>query len=84
MCGWARNLEISVPASFVGRSLRSLDIRNRFEVTVLMVKQRDGAGEEVVHASPGADYTFQSGDVLLVIGPNDKIQRLERGNAGAG
>ena len=76
-------VEIPVPTSFVGRSLRSLDIRNRFEVTVLMVKQRDGAGEEVVHASPGADYTFCSGDVLLVIGPNDKVQRLERGNAGA-
>jgi CIC family chloride channel protein len=75
-------VEVPVPASFVGRSLGSLDIRNRFEVTVLMVKQRDGTGEEVVHASPGADYTFRSGDVLLVIGPDDKVQHLERGQPG--
>ena len=75
-------VEVTVPASFVGQSLGSLDIRNRFKVTVLMVKQRDAAGEEVVHASPGADYTFRSGDVLLVIGPDDKVQHLERGQPG--
>ncbi len=75
-------VEVPVPASFVGRSLGSLDIRNRFEVTVLIVKQRDGAGEDVVRASPGADYTFRSGDVLLVIGPDEKVQHLERGKPG--
>lgn len=75
-------VEVPVPASFVGRSLGSLDIRNRFEVTVLIVKQQDGAGEETVHASPGADYTFRSSDVLLVIGPDDKVRCLERGQPG--
>ena len=75
-------VEVPVPASFVGRSLGSLDIRNRFEGTVLIVKQQDGAGEETVHASPGADYTFRSSDVLLVIGPDDKVRCLERGQPG--
>ncbi len=77
-------VEVPVPASFVGQSLGSLDIRNRFEVTVLMVKQRDGTGKEVVRAGPGADYTFRSGDTLLIIGPDDKVQRLERAYPGTG
>ena len=73
-------VEVPVPVSFVNQSLGSLDIRSRFEVTVLVVKQRDEAGEEVVRANPGADYTFRSGDVLLVMGSDDKLRRLERGD----
>ena len=73
-------VEVPVPVSFVNQSLGSLDIRSRFEVTVLVVKQRDEAGEEVVRANPGADYTFRSGDVLLVMGSEDKLRRLERGD----
>lgn len=72
-------VEVPVPVSFVNQSLGSLDIRSRFEVTVLVVKQRDEAGEEVVRANPGADYTFRSGDVLLVMGSDDKLRRFERG-----
>lgn len=72
-------VEIPVPARFVGRSLGSLDIRNRFQVTVLLVKQKDGGGKEVINSMPSAEYAFRPGDVMLVMGPNDKLRRLERG-----
>ena len=71
--------EICVPSAFVGQSLGSVDIRNRFGVTVLLIKQRDGAGREVIQASPGADYIFRAGDALLAIGPDDNLRQLERG-----
>ncbi|MGD8452428.1 MAG: chloride channel protein [Phycisphaerae bacterium] len=72
-------LEVPVPESFLGKSLRSLDIRNRYNVTILLIKRHDGAGEEAVNAVPSADYAFQRGDVLLVMGPDDSLRRLERG-----
>ena len=72
--------EIPVPGAFVGNSLGSLDIRNRYQVTILLLKQRSAVGEEVVNTVPSADYVFEFGDTLLVMGPNDMLRRLERGD----
>ncbi|MCK4342034.1 MAG: chloride channel protein [Phycisphaerae bacterium] len=72
--------EISVPARFVGQSLGSLNIRNRYEATILLIKQKSGAGEELVNAVPSANYVFQAGDVMLVMGPDHQLRRLERGD----
>jgi CIC family chloride channel protein len=76
--------EIPVPFPFIGKSLGSLDVRNRYRVTILLVKHPDGRGEEVVNAVPSADYAFRPGDVMLVMGPNEQLRRLERGNTGIG
>jgi CIC family chloride channel protein len=72
-------VEIPVPYSFVGQSLASLDVRNRYECTILLIKQRDGAGDEVLNALPAADYVFRPRDAILVMGPNAKLRLLERG-----
>lgn len=72
-------LELPVPGEFIGRSLGELDVRSRYNVTVLLVKQRDGAGNELIHAVPSADYVFRPGDVLLLLGPSEMLRRLERG-----
>jgi CBS domain-containing protein len=71
--------EVAVPAWFVGKSLGSLDIRNRYQVSVLLIKRRKGAREEMVGSVPDADYVFRTGDVMLVMGPDNKLRQLERG-----
>jgi CIC family chloride channel protein len=70
--------EVPVPASFFGRSLGSLDIRNRFGVSLLLIKRKGEAGEEIVDEVPDADSVFQEGDVMLVLGNEDRISRFER------
>ncbi len=70
--------EVLVPLTFVDKTLGSLDVRNRYGVTVLLIKDRTPDGEEMVHAANPA-HTFKVGDILLVMGPNDAIKRLERG-----
>jgi CIC family chloride channel protein len=70
--------EISVPPSFFGRSLASMDIRRRFGVTVLLIKRKSGIDEQIVEQLPDAEYVFQEGDVMLVMGAEDRLQRLER------
>ena len=72
-------VEIPVPPRFVGRSLGSLDVRNRYQCTVLLIKQRDGVGKEELNAVPSADYVFGPQDVILVMGPNEKLRLLEHG-----
>jgi len=72
-------VEVSVPARFWGRSLGSLDVRNRFEVTILLVKPRGEAGQDEANAVPSAEYVFRAGDVVLVMGANEKLRLFERG-----
>jgi CIC family chloride channel protein len=70
--------EVPVPESFFGRSLGSLDIRRRFEVSVLLVKRKGASGEEIIDELPDADLVFQQGDVMLVLGKDDRVNRFER------
>ncbi len=72
-------IEITVPRAFVGRSVGSLAIRKRFDASILMVRQKGAAGAEVVNAVPSADYVFRHDDVMLVMGPNEQLRRLEHG-----
>jgi len=70
--------EIPVPAGFFGQSLASVDIRKRFGVTVLLIKRRSGGDEQISDQLPDAEYVFREGDVMLVMGSEDRLQRLER------
>jgi K+/H+ antiporter YhaU regulatory subunit KhtT len=56
-----------------------VDVRKRFDVSVLMVKHADVDGKTGLTPSPSAGYVFVRGDVLLVIGSNDAIRKLELG-----
>jgi len=70
--------EVPVPESFFGRSLGSLDIRSRFGVSLLLIKRKGDAGEQIIDEVPDADSVFQEGDVMLVLGNEDRISRFER------
>jgi CIC family chloride channel protein len=70
--------EVPAPASFFGRSLGSLDIRNRFGVSLLLIRRQGDDGEQIVDELPDADSVFQEGDVMLVLGNEDRISRFEK------
>jgi hypothetical protein len=70
--------DVPVPHSFTGRSLGSLDIRNRYKVTVLLIKRPGESGEEILDQLPDADYVLEPGDVMLVMGTESRLQRFER------
>ena len=55
-----------------------LDVRRRFNVTVLLIKRHEGDGEELVDHVPDSVSVLEAGDVLLVIGTEAGIQQLER------
>jgi trk system potassium uptake protein TrkA len=63
--------ELEVPQSMVGSTLLETDVRRRYGVTVLVVKRKD-----TLMVSPSIDYTFQKGDLLIVIGNDSDIARL--------
>ncbi len=71
--------EVPAPAHFAGKTIRELDIRQQFGVSVVMIKQPTADGNERLDVAPAADYVFAAGDLMLVMGPTDELEYLKRG-----
>jgi CIC family chloride channel protein len=71
--------EVPVPTRFVGRTIKELDIRQSFGVSILMIKQLSADGVEQLDTAPEAEYTFQDGDIMLAMGPNEALRGLRTG-----
>lgn len=61
------------PRDGFGKTLKDLDLRARFHVTVMAIRR----GKEVL-VSPLADVPLKDGDILVAIGKNESIDRLLR------
>lgn len=64
-------VQMHVPDAMVGRTLGALDLTNRLGVIVVAVK-----GQRL-RVAPPADTVLAAGDVLLLLGPEAAIARLE-------
>lgn len=66
-------LELVAPEEFVGKTLEESAIRLKHGVTVLAIRR----GSDVI-ISPGAKQVIEPGDILVTVGRNDRLKRLER------
>lgn len=66
-------IEIVVPSHIVGKELRQLDLRNRFNINVIAIKQGDS-----VNITPRADDRVHKDDVLVVVGLKEDLKRFEQ------
>lgn len=71
--------EVPVPFRFVGKTIRGLNIRQDFGVSILIIKQESEGGGEPISVVPDAEYTFKRADILLAMGPSADLDRLKRG-----
>jgi trk system potassium uptake protein TrkA len=67
--------EVSPPASFVGRTLGELKLRNRFKVQVLAIRD---AETQDVSLNPDAEVAIRETDTLLVLGRDEDLDRLKK------
>ncbi|WP_141529510.1 TrkA family potassium uptake protein, partial [Bacillus sp. AFS001701] len=63
--------EIKLPSKMVGKSLKELNIRVEFNLTVIAIKTQG-----VVNISPSPDEVIHEGDVLVMIGENRDLHRF--------
>ncbi|MBN2571674.1 MAG: chloride channel protein [Ignavibacteriales bacterium] len=59
--------EIIPPKSFIGKSIRELEIRKKYGVDVLSIKQKF-KGREKLKAIPNPDYIIETNDLLIIAG----------------
>ena len=72
-------VELPAPAEFVGKTLKQLELRPRFGLTLIAVKRRSGTGDgEITNIAPAADDVIRDGDVLALLGSNDRLVQLDR------
>ena len=67
--------EIAPMADFIGKSLADLELRKRFEVNVIGIKQLVPENFILV---PRADFVIKDSDILLVIGKRQDINRIKK------
>jgi chloride channel protein, CIC family len=72
-----RMTELDVPPAIAGQTVGESGIRSRYGVSVLAVKRRTREGLERRFV-PGSDDRFESGDVLIVLGTEEAIERLRQ------
>lgn len=66
--------EIMAKKEMFGKSLKSINFRSKYNVNVVLIKRASG---EVLF-SPGADDIIETGDVLVLAGDRNSLDRLER------
>jgi trk system potassium uptake protein TrkA len=77
-------VEIEARAEFIGKSLRQLDFRKMFGVNVIAIQKKiPTIGDEgkvtytiEVNDIPGPDDRIEKGDVLVVVGADEKIESM--------
>ncbi|HUV30834.1 MAG TPA: TrkA family potassium uptake protein [Acidobacteriota bacterium] len=66
--------ELVPPAGFVGKQLLELQLRTKYHVQVIAVKDTRTAEYDFV---PGGDYTIRATDVLIVLGRQADVEKLK-------
>lgn len=70
-------IKIITPASFYDKSIVDLNLRKKYGVTVLELARKAGGAEEVTTLPP-PDFIFRKGDVLVVIGDKEHIDKFRK------
>lgn len=67
---------ITVPAHFVGETLRDLSLRTQYNIHVLQIRRRNAEAGAPTAEMPGADSAISAGDRIIVIGTVVDIARF--------
>ena len=69
-------VEMRLPSAMIGKNLKQLDIRQKYNCNVLAVKR---SGE--MNITPSADEPLIRDDVLVIVGKNEQLTKLEQAYA---
>lgn len=66
--------EMAPPNSFIGKSIRELELRGKHHIEVLAVKD---IITDKMNMMPGADFVIKDGEVLVVVGKEKDIRKVQ-------
>lgn len=65
-------MEIAAPDEWIGKTLLDLNIRSKYRINVMAIKH-----DSEINMSPTAKGHIKEGDILIVIGHNKDLEKLE-------
>lgn len=78
-------IELRAPASFQEKSIKSLELRQRYDVNLVVIKRSLPTEETEADAAPTvtiivpkADEVIRTDDVLVLVGANEALARLPK------
>ncbi len=66
-------VEVPAPKSWVGKSLKELNVRAKLGLNILAVKQGRN-----INVSPAADYPIAQADILVVLGDTVALEKVQK------
>ncbi|MDR2575007.1 MAG: TrkA family potassium uptake protein [Treponema sp.] len=63
--------EIAVPKNWVGKQIVTLDVRRKYEVNILAIKNNTA-----LQPVPDSDYTFMEGDEIILMAKEKDVYRI--------
>ena len=66
-------IEVPAPASWIGKSLKELNVRAKLGVNIIAIKH----GDEI-NGSPGADYEIMPGDIMELLGDSKALAAVQK------
>lgn len=67
--------EIAPPEKFIGKSLRELDLRNKYAVQVIAIKE---IIPEKITYIPTADFVIKDSDILIMMGEQKQLDKINK------
>lgn len=68
-------IELPVPEKFFKKSIRSLQLRNKYEIDILAIKN---PLTNTIKIMPSPDYEFNPDDIMIFIGGSEATGRLHK------
>ena len=65
-------VKLKVPARWVGKTLRDLNVRANYQVNIIAIQ----SGDEAIQPVPSPDYPFREGDLIFTLGDNESNERI--------
>ena len=65
--------EIAPPEKFIGKTLRELDLRNKYGIQVIAIKEL--IPEETTFV-PKADFVLKDSDILIIMGEEKQLEKI--------
>lgn len=65
--------EVAVPNNWVGKTIVQLDIRKKYNVSILATKQNG-----IIYPMPSPDHIFESDETLMVLAENNSIRSITK------
>lgn len=71
--------EVKAPQAFWDQSLKELNLRSNYRINIIVIKQRDQAGEAtVIDSLPGPDTVIRRDHNLVIVGEEEDIKNVAR------